>query len=163
MKNFKPHNRQTGATLIVGLIMLVLMTLIAVGAFIVSNSNEKAVANMQYKYESIAAANQAIEQVLSSPFTKLPTAETINVDINNDGINDYSVQITKPTCVRSAIENLGVVSSLQLGTGLSSAADWQTLWEFDAVVTNTATGANTTVRTGVRVVLSQVEKDAVCI
>ena len=163
MKHYSVKSKQRGATLFVGLIMLVLMTLIAISAFTVSNSNQKAVANMQYKYESIAAANQAIEKVLSSPFTDVPAAETINVDLNGDTTTDYTVQITKPVCVRASIENYGVKTSIQLPVTLTSASDWQTLWEFDAVVTDALTGASTTVRSGVRVVLSQAKKNAVCI
>src|SRR2546428_759824 len=85
---------QRGATLVVGLIMLLLITLMVSSAFMLSTTNLKSVGNMQFKDESIAAANKAIEQVLSSPFTTNPNAldnTTINADINNDGITDYVV------------------------------------------------------------------------
>ena len=94
---------QRGAALLVGLIMLVLITLIVTSAFTLSTTDLKSVGNMQAKDEAIAAANQSIEQVLSSPFTTSPAAEDINVDINNDGITDYTVHIATPTCVRASV------------------------------------------------------------
>lgn len=163
MKNNRSQYAQRGATLFVGLIILVLMTLIAVSAFTISSSNQKAVANMQYKYASIAAANQAIEQVIGSPFTDAPAAETILIDSNNDGITDYTVQIAKPTCVRVAIDSSAILSSVQLSTSMASTANFLTLWEIEAVVNDPISGANTTVRSGVRVVLTQAQKDAVCV
>ena len=79
---------QRGATLIVGLIMLVLLTLVATSAFMLSTGNLKAVGNMQFRNEATAAANMAIEQMISSAFTNAPTGETIPVDIDNNGSTD---------------------------------------------------------------------------
>lgn len=64
MKNMKNLYKQQGATLVVGLIMLVMTTLLTVSAFTLSGNNLKAVGNMQYKNEAIAAANMAIEQTI---------------------------------------------------------------------------------------------------
>jgi len=90
---------QRGATLVVGLIMLVLITLLVTSAFTLSASNLKSVGNMQTRDEAIAAGNKAIEQVLSSPFTNSPAAETIEVDIDNDSTTDYLVEFAEPTCI----------------------------------------------------------------
>ena len=57
-------SRQEGATLVVGLIVLVTITLLMVSAFSLSGGNLKAVSNMQYRNEAIAAANMGIEQSL---------------------------------------------------------------------------------------------------
>ena len=62
-------------------------------------TNFRSVSNMQFREEAIAAANKAIEQVISSPFTAAPAAEAINVDIDNDATTDYVVQIAAPLCV----------------------------------------------------------------
>lgn len=162
MKTHNSQHNQRGVTLFVGIIILLLMTIIVIGAFTVSNSNLKAVANMQYKNESISAANKAIEQLISSSFTDAPAAETIEVDINNDGKTDYIVAIAKPLCVRAAIESAAGLSSINLSPTMTSMANWVTLWKIEAVVSDPNSGANTTVQSGVRVVLTQTQKNAVC-
>lgn len=101
-----PHrNRQRGAALIVGLIMLVLITLTVIAGVALSHSNLKAVGNIQARNEAVAAANRAIEAVVTSlPATGplvAPVATVSNVDINNDGTVDYVVQVAAPTCVRA--------------------------------------------------------------
>jgi len=153
---------QRGATLIVGLIMLVLLTLVATAAFMLSTGNLKAVGNMQFRNEAIAAANMAIEQVISSPFTNAPAAESINVDINNDGTVDYVVAIATPVCVRASVAGGGTPSSLSLAASLSSAAVWNTVWDINATVSDAVTGTSVRVLQGVRVLLGTAEKNVVC-
>ena len=53
------------------------------------------------------------------------------------------------------------VSSVTLA-GISTPFAWQTIWELDASVTETGSGASIRVRQGVRVLLTQARKDAVC-
>ncbi|MGL6224515.1 MAG: pilus assembly PilX family protein, partial [Steroidobacteraceae bacterium] len=88
----RPHtsHSQRGAALVVGLIMLVLVTIMMLAALTLSTSGFRSVSNMQFREEAIAAANRAIDQVISSPFALSPedAAETIMVDIDNDGDND---------------------------------------------------------------------------
>ena len=156
------RHAQRGVTLIVGLIMLMLITVLVTTAFTLSNTSLKAVGNMQAKDEAIAAANVAVEQLLSSAFTAAPAAETINVDINNDGNNDYVVSIARPVCIRASIDTAGAVSSVTLGTAMSAESSWNTMWDIEAVVNNANTGAKTTVNAGVRVLLTRTEKNTVC-
>ena len=158
--NFSHSKSQRGMTLILGLIMLVTLTLIVSTAFTLSSSNLKSVRNMQLRNEAIAAANLAIEQVVSSPFTNLPTAETINVDINNDGTNDYTVAIAQPICTRTTIASDAVLSSIDLN--MSSGATWNTVWDIDATVVDPTSGSAVRVRSGTRVQLSDSQKTAVC-
>ena len=158
--NFSHSKSQRGMTLILGLIMLVTLTLIVSTAFTLSSSNLKSVRNMQLRNEAIAAANLAIEQVVSSPFTNLPTAETINVDINNDGTNDYTVAIAQPICTRATIASDAVLSSIDLN--MSSGATWNTVWDIDATVVDPTSGSAVRVRSGTRVQLSDSQKTAVC-
>ncbi len=153
---------QRGATLIIGLIMIVLITLIVVNAFTLSSSNLKSVGNMQARDEAVAAANEAIELVVSSSFTDAPVAQSINVDINKDGTTDYVVALDAPTCVRAAAASAAAPSDVELGAGLSVASTWNTDWDISATVTDVASGAVVHVREGVRVLLSQVQKTAVC-
>ena len=155
-------HKQRGVTLIVALIMLTVITLLVSSAFVLSTSNLKSVRNMQLQNEAIAAANLAIEQVIGSPFTDAPAAESINVDINQDGITDYTVFITKPICTRATFATDSSLSSLSLPVTMSSANFWNTVWDIDATVTDAASGASVHVRSGTRVKLSDSQKTAVC-
>ena len=152
---------QQGATLIVGLIMIVLITLIVVNAFTLSSSNLKSVGNMQQREESIAAVNRAIELVVSSAFTTAPVSQTINVDINNDGTNDYVVAVATPSCTRAMISGGSAASDVELGPAMSSST-WNTDWDIDATVTDVASGTSVRIRQGVRVLLDDAQKTAVC-
>ena len=99
---------QSGATLLVSMIFLVVLTLIVVSAIKVTNVNSKLAGNMQLQKETEAAAQQAIETVISSDFTKLATPQTMTVDINNSGqpgsqytvvLNDPAQNNPPPTCI----------------------------------------------------------------
>jgi hypothetical protein len=158
--------RQQGAALVVGMIMLVLITLMLVTALNLGTTNFRAMTNMQFRSEAIAAANQAIEQVISSPFTAAPAPETINVDIDNDTDTDYVVQIAEPQCVFAAQAFGADPSSLSLPPTMSVASTWNTVWDIDASVdgddpTNVS-GTDVRVRAGVRVLLTEAEKNVVC-
>lgn len=166
MTRLATMHRQRGATLIVSLIMLALITILVTSAFTMSHVSTQSVGNMQNRDEAIAAANKAIEQVLSSPFTNDPAAESIDVDINNDDSNDYAVDFAAPTCV-SALQIAAPSippSSLSLGSSFATAASnyYQTVWDLDANVTDARTGTSVRVRQGVRVLLTQSQYDDVC-
>ena len=154
--------RQRGATLIIGLIMIVLISLIVVNAFTLSSSNLKSVGNMQVREEAVAAANQAVEQVISSNFTASLIAQTVTVDINKDDTVDYSVAVAIPTCVRATQATVAPPSDVELGAAMSSGSTWNTDWDLNATVTDAATGARVQVRQGVRVLLSQSQRAIVC-
>lgn len=161
-----PSHAQRGATLVVGLIMLVLITLMVTTAFTLSTTNLKSVGNMQLRNEAVAAGNIAIEKVLGSPFAAAPSAEEILVDINNDGTNDYVASIATPVCIRASVAAPPVESSWTLPS-MSTSSTWNTVWDIVATVTPTsdnpgASGTSMQVHSGVRVLLSQAEKDAVC-
>ena len=93
------REKQSGATLLVALVMLVVLTLFAITAINFTNINTRIVGNQQFKKEAESAAQQAVEQIISSDFTTNPVATAVNVDINNDGTNDYIVQVAKPACL----------------------------------------------------------------
>lgn len=94
MKNLSPTPRQRmrtggraerGATLLVSMIFLVILSLLVVSAVKVSTLNTKMVGNMQSEKEADAAAMEAIEGVISTDFTQLPANRTITVDV---GVKD---------------------------------------------------------------------------
>jgi Tfp pilus assembly protein PilV len=158
-----PH-RQRGTALVVGMIMLVLITLMLITALNLGTTNFRAVSNMQYRSEAIAAANAAIEQVAGSPFTDDPAAETIAIDMDVDGDADYQVQVTEPACVSAKQASSAEPSSVSLPPSMSLASTWITVWEVAATVdeASNAGGADVQLRSGIRVLLPQADKDVVC-
>jgi Tfp pilus assembly protein PilX len=152
---------QRGVTLVISLILLVMVTLMTVTAENLSTTNLKTVGNMQFRDEAVAAANRAMAQVLSSPFTTNPAAQSINVDINNDDSIDYVAAMAQPRCLSAALASSSAPSSLSLGTGMSTQSLWNTTWDLDATVSggiNTG-GAVVRVHRGVRVQLSESQKN----
>jgi hypothetical protein len=149
-------------TLFVAMIILVMITLLVTSAFKSSNTNLKIVSGMQGRQEAISASQAAIEQVLSSAFfTANPTivaATPIDIDMNNDGTDDYSVTMSQPRCLRTAPV---VLSNPPTKTQLDCAGSsrfpsattptWcsNTIWEVSASTTDRVTAATTTVRQGV--------------
>lgn len=162
-------SHQRGAVLIVGLVLLVVITLMVASAFTLSVSNLQSVGNMQFRNEAIAAANKAIEQKIGSlcpsGCTTAPTSDEIQVDLNNDGTTDYTVTIATPTCIsRSAVISTtatGGGSSASLGLS-STTYYFNTVWDIDATVSDSVSGASVHVRQGARMLLTQTQCNAVC-
>ena len=171
---------QQGMTLFVSLILLVMVTLLAISSFRVSNTNLKIVSSMQGRNEAIAAAQAAVEQVISSSaFTTNPTAvmnTPLNMDINGDGTAEYTVSFTPaPRCMRSRLtpttalsitnpQDVGCFGSVQMGgvgtVPTSNCAD--TLWEISATTKDPVTSAETTVRQGISIRLEKGEALNTC-
>ncbi len=155
---------QRGITLIVGLIFLVLITIMVTMAFTLNKGNLKSVGNMQARNESIAAANQAIESVLSAQLaawgnSALPVGGTVLVDVNKDGTNDYSVVVGTPTCVKSTMQGIsgtGMHSSVTLGASFDITNNYVTLWEMVATVSDLrGSGASVVIKQGVSATLTK--------
>jgi Tfp pilus assembly protein PilX len=106
------HVRQQGATLLVSMIMLLLITMLALTSFRLASGNLKIVGNMQQRNQVLTAAQNAVERVVSNPLfsaspgTALPTlspadlpapcvatANTTCFDINGDGATDITVRV----------------------------------------------------------------------
>lgn len=157
-----PSGRQRGATLIVALIMLALITLLVVNAFTLSSSNLRAVGNMQSREETMAAANQAIERMVSTPFYNALGTQTWAVDINKDGTNDYQVTTAPATCIRASQASSAYPSDVELGAAMTAGSFWNVDWDIQASVTDSLTGASVVVHQGVRTYLSQTQKETAC-
>jgi Tfp pilus assembly protein PilX len=169
--------RQRGATLIVSLIMLVLITLLAVSSFSLGKGNVQIVGNMQQRSQIFAAAQQAVATTISTrQFTLTPTNfiaapctvnNTVCVDVNGTGNPDINVLLTAtcdsilpitviqaqndPTlvnCVIGAGQNTGQVGATN-GNSMCS----HSVWEVQASATDTLTGANAVINEGVGVLV----------
>ena len=164
--------RQRGATLIVGMIVLMLITAMVAAAFKFSTFNLKAVGNMQSRSEAIAAANVAIERVLGSwTFNTRPIAEPHEIDIDKDDVMDYSVQIAAPTCLRAipitavpdaGSDPLALDDGKLFNSGVNLPKVYNVLWDLDAVATDVKSGTRVRVRQGVSRTLTQQQCDTAC-
>jgi len=165
--------RQTGATLLIGLIMLVLLTLMAITSFNLGKSNLLTVGNMQFRSETVRAAEEAVEAAISTP-NGVSATTTANIDINANGTADVAVTIT-PTLLQAHVKKnsaLDLSDANQLGCTLGQAQTFgvvgaatgnslcaSTLYDLKAVAKESATGASVELHQGVSV---QVPVDTVC-
>lgn len=139
--------RQRGATLLVSLIMLVVLTLFAVSGFNLSSVNLKITGNFQEQKMMEATAQQAIEQVISSTaaFSLTPVAQTVCVNgIGAPCTGGSNVAVSAPVC------NYNVTAkgyTKQIGQLTPEDTDW----ELRAVVSDAITGARAAVVQGVRI------------
>jgi len=166
MKLNSSPGAEHGATLVVGLIMLVLITLLVSSAFNLSTGNLKAVGNNQLRNEAIAAANVAIDRQLRlfiNGSVIRPSADTFQVDIDNDGNADYSVAVALPECISATVASTGSLSSVTLPASMSASDFWNTVWDIRATASNVASGTSVVVRSGVRIKLSDAQKTLLCI
>jgi hypothetical protein len=94
--NFKKQHRQRGATLLVGMIMMVVLTLLVVFAIRSGNTNLRIAGNMQAQAEVGAATQEAIEQVIEQ--IKVPTNDIALIAAQNlvvpVGAGTYTVAVT---------------------------------------------------------------------
>lgn len=171
--------RQRGATLIVSLIMLVLITLLAVSSFSLGKGNVQIVGNMQQRTQALSAAQQAIATTISGiQFTQTPaapvaapciagTTNTVCVGVNGDGADDITVVVT-PVC--DSIQPIPVTVAFSdptlqncvIGyppdTGVQGATNANSMcsnsvWDVQASATDTVSGANAVIDQGVGVVV----------
>ena len=132
--------RQRGATLIIALIMLLILTLYVVTSVNLGAVDLKIAGNVQAKTLVESAVQQGIEQVLSSETSlTTSTAQTLS-------INGISVAIDKPSCLYSSpVAGYYMTASTQ-----TSLAPLDTQWEVAASGTDAVTGATTAIHQGVR-------------
>lgn len=151
---------QRGATLIVGLIMLVLLTLVVTSAFMLSTGNLRAVGNMQFRDEAIAAASLAIEEVVSTDFTAAPKSAAVDVDIDQNGKVDYTVNVQTPVCVQVSLAPPDPSTLSGVTSNVATSTDFNTVWDIKAVVNDSTTGAAVTIWQGVRKRMTQPQYEA---
>ena len=169
--------RQGGATLIIGLVMLVLLTLHALASFTAGSTQLRVAGNMHERQAAHAAAGEAIGLVLSSSdFVTQPAgvaAAPVDVDSGGDGTTDYRVSVT-PTCsaavpLRGNDLDPGVADDLQCiaGTAFGSASLCVTShWNLRAVAAPAAgapaTGVSAEINQGAAVRLDSGEAKTSC-
>jgi Tfp pilus assembly protein PilX len=152
-------SRQQGATLLVSLILLVVISLVVLTSMVLSNTNQKAVGNVQQRTEAASAVNDAIEAVISSNEKFENPAETV-IPTDPRGI---SVTVKIPDCTKSIAQanegsldgNAGQVQVQ--GTTIVpfvAASVYTTYWDVRGIGENPSTGARVEVHQGVKVMMS---------
>lgn len=102
------RHSQNGATLIVAMIFLVLMSLFAASAFRTSTTNLRITGAMEIRQEALAVAQKAIEKTISStlfttsPSTVAATPVVVNVDgVGAGGVTYTATLMPTPACYRT--------------------------------------------------------------
>ena len=147
------RKRQAGTVLVIGMIMLVLMTLLAVTSFNLGRGEYQIISNMQFQGEASSAAQMALEQVVSNlKFSTSPAnvftvpcsgANTICYDTNGDTHTDVMVTIksrstAQPVCIAAMViknasldlsdtDDLGCSTSVTQTFGVAGAATGDSL------------------------------------
>lgn len=170
--------RQRGATLVIALILLVVLTLFSLSAYHTSVTDLKTVGNAQVRTEALNAAQEAIETAISSAqFTSDPAnavanpcgaPNTLCSDYNADGAPEYTTRLTPaPACMSmktiKVVElNLSDAEDLSCAVGQAqqfgiagadlTASDSicaNTTWQVTAEASSPASGAKVTLTQGV--------------
>jgi len=156
------RTRQSGATLLIVMIILIMLTLFAVSALNTGNINLKVVGNMQTRAEAGDISQGVIDQTISTTqFIDTPSnavvvpcgaANTVCTDVNADGNSDYTTRLLpQPACVQARViklseltialgsDDLACVAAQQQGTfgiqGATGSGDslcGQSVWEVSA-------------------------------
>ena len=182
--------KQDGATLVIALIMLVVITLLAVSSLSTTNMNLKVVGNMQSRGEALHATQQAIETVISTPqFIANPanallnpcgTSNTLCTDLNGDGTPDYTTRLNPaPSCVTvkaikaselnlSNAEDLGCSAGQAQQFGVAGAPSGESLcantaWDITAETNATVSRTRVTVTQGVVVRINADDMASTCL
>jgi len=138
-RSLRHAGREQGATLVVVLIMLVVLTLFAVAVINLSNLNAKAVGNMQQRKNAEIVAQGAIEQVLNSsaPFYTPTAAVAVTVP------SGMAVTVSNRVCTGSA-----AATGYSLAQQLVPEDDY---WDFQVTATDNVTGASAVVHQGIKI------------
>jgi hypothetical protein len=151
------------------MVMLVLLTLVTLSSVNLSTSNVKATANMQFRDAAFAAANVAIEQVVSTDFNNAPGPVTVYLDMDQDGTNDYRVGVPEPHCdsweetvpdITKPEDEPCFLGARSGGGSFCAETSWRVRAQVVDLATDTqaadaATGAAVTVNQGIRVRMSR--------
>lgn len=150
-RNAACASRQRGMTLMVVLVMLVVITMFVMSMVRLSTTNLKVVGNMQAQRSLESAAQQAVEQKLSS-------ITYFNDAINNTGtwpagtntvtstVNGYVVNLARPVCVFS--------QPAEGNSATSSISPEDTQWELVTTSTDSITGASVQITQGIKMRLT---------
>ena len=141
MRTPRFRQRQQGATLLVSLIMLVVITMFAVTGINLSSVNLRIVGNAQIQRQLESAVQEAIEQAITNPTVFSMTAVAMTATI--DG---FDVAVSAPGCKYYTVAE-GYTRTHQ------NIAPEFTYWDFNATANDGLSGARVTINQGVKIPL----------
>lgn len=157
-------NRQRGATLIVVLVMLVVLTLLAVAGMRMSTSSLQIVGNMQARRYVDNIAQQAIEDVMTNiaPFNSKASPVSLRIGGVTTAVNSTPAPLAAPTPGTGTLVAAGIRVVLSERTCLASApasgysavqpiVPEDNLWEFAVSVADDFTQATTMMVQGTKI------------
>ena len=160
----QPRRRQHGTTLLVSLIMLVVLTLFAISAIRTGNVGFRIVGNQQTQKLMEAAAQQAMEQVISNlgnfdvTTVIAPSTTTAQrVCVNNNAAAGHPPVVGPTGSCTSGIQvdvaPVRCISSLrsEFSSLTQTMGTFDNVWEITATVTDPASGAKATYHQGVKI------------
>ena len=183
-----PARRQRGATLIMTLIFLMIMSLMAVSAFNLTSTNVRITGNMQARNEALSAAQAGLAATISNvQFSTNPAliaATPLAVDVNGDGVSDYNVtRNPQPKCNKvktlkasdlnpsvpadlacmgsAAANNSGIESALT-GSAAGDSMCANSEWNIRASVVDPASQVEVAVNQGVSLRVLSTDADTAC-
>lgn len=123
MKNVcRAHRAQSGAVLMIGMVMLLMISLVAVSVIRLSTRHTQIVSNEQVRTEAVAAANYALDTVLNQPYTTWDpykaagTTTTVNLGTSkaDDTTADSTAASTKVTIKNLECKRARVIKNSEL-------------------------------------------------
>jgi len=155
------RSRQSGTTLLVALIMLVMLTLFAISAIRTGNIGLRIVGNQQQQKFMEAAAQEAIEQVVSNlgnfdPVNVIAASSTVVQRICVNGqppvitTNPSTTSCTSGTAVD--VSPARCISSVrsQYDSLTQPMATYDNVWEFTLTVNDSVSGAKAVYHQGIK-------------
>jgi Tfp pilus assembly protein PilX len=153
------HARQRGSVLLLSLFMLMVMTLLALSAIKMGTVNLRTINNMQMRSEAMSAAQNALDQVMSTNFTDDLAGTARNWSVAVDAGKTYSVAVARP-CIRLVTPIMNTVLDYANSEDAKCydtasnpySACATTVWEITATVSEGWFGANVAIiqGTGIR-------------
>lgn len=133
-----PSSHQRGAVMVVSLLLLLVMTMLVISTVSTGTINLRIVDNMRSRQDAEAVTQVAANEFLSDGdnFISPTSGATLTVD-------GHAVTVTAPECV-DARPATGYTATWELTPD-------DTVWEFDATITDGDNGARATVRQGVEI------------
>jgi hypothetical protein len=145
--------------------MLLLITLISITSFKLSNANLQVIGNMQLRNQTDTAAQAAIENAISKPvFSTMPNIPvTTYVSVGGSTTNDIQV-VTTATCLGiqpiaissldlNNLDDIGCVIGAGQQNGVEGTVEANSMcansvWDIQAVATDQSTNSTSTVHQG---------------
>jgi Tfp pilus assembly protein PilX len=148
--------REQGATLLVVLVMLVVLTLLGVAGMRMSSSSLQVVGNMQARKFAENVASQAVEDVMNSinPFNAPAGAVTLRTGATTVNASPgVGVSLPSPAGVTVAVSARTCIASAPASgySAVSTIAPEDNLWEFSVTVNDTFTKATSTMVQGTKI------------